>query len=215
MKFKRPSNILPYPLSTENILKIDLSEQATQNIEIKDTASLNDFILNQIKQNGKICAVGGYLEKRNLYQRSPVFDKEGGDRRIHLGIDIWAEAGTGIFSPFDAKIHSFKNNHHFGDYGPTIILEHREKGNVFYTLYGHLSLSSLENKTIRQSIGKNEKFATIGEFPENGDWPPHLHFQVILDMNGFVGDFPGVCSEADLPYYSKLCPDPSGLLGIA
>ena len=50
---------------------------------------------------------------------------------------------------------------------------------------------------------------------ENGDYPPHLHFQIILDIENFYGDYPGVCSENDLKYYSQNCPDPNLVLKLS
>jgi peptidoglycan LD-endopeptidase LytH len=46
----------------------------------------------------------------------------------------------------------------------------------------------------------------------NGDWPPHLHFQLITDMMGNTGDFPGVCLPEEKQAYKVLCPDPIGIL---
>jgi murein DD-endopeptidase MepM/ murein hydrolase activator NlpD len=85
---------------------------------------------------------------------------------------------------------------------------------TFFTLYGHLSLGSLEGLHEGGRIQAGERFASIGPHPENGDWPPHLHFQVIRDMGTYRGDFPGVCNAADRGYYLKLCPDPQLILKI-
>ena len=52
---------------------------------------------------------------------------------------------------------------------------------IFYTLYGHLSPISKDLK-VGQTVKKGEQIATIGTFPQNGNWAEHLHFQVILDM---------------------------------
>lgn len=52
----------------------------------------------------------------------------------------------------------------------------------------------------------------FGEPAENGDWPPHLHFQVIHDMEFKKGDYPGVCSISERERYLKNCPDPDLIL---
>ena len=31
-------------------------------------------------------------------------------------------------------------------------------------------------------VEKGQQIATIGPPPENGNWPPHLHFQIMLDL---------------------------------
>jgi hypothetical protein len=54
-----------------------------------------------------------------------------------------------------------------------------------------------------------EQFASAGPPPSNGDWPPHLHFQVTVNMIGYRGDFPGVASEIEKIQYLQLCPDPN------
>ena len=63
-------------------------------------------------------------------------------------------------------------------------------------------------------IEAGEKLAEIGPYPENGDWPPHLHFQLMTDMLGFEGDFPGVCAVYDRAKFLALCPNPNRLLKI-
>jgi hypothetical protein len=46
----------------------------------------------------------------------------------------------------------------------------------------------------------------------NGNWPPHLHFQLIRDMQGKRGDYPGVVRADELAFYRDNCPDPMALL---
>ena len=117
-------------------------------------------------------------------------------------------------APLDATVHSLAFNDHYGDYGPTVIFTHELSGIIFFTLYGHLSLTSLEGLHEGKTVQTGEHFAAIGPYPENGDWPPHLHFQVIGDMGSYRGDFPGVCNAADRDYYLNLCPDPELILKI-
>ena len=82
----------------------------------------------------------------------------------------------------------------------------------FHTLYGHLSRASLENLSVGKSIKAGEKFAELGSAEVNGDWPPHLHFQIVADMQGKEGDYPGVAAKADLDFYKQNCPNPNLLL---
>ena len=128
-------------------------------------------------------------------------------RTVHLGIDIWMPAGTSVFSPLEGRVHSFNNNAHERDYGPTIILEHQISNDLtFYTLYGHLSLQSLEGLKKGMPVKKGQLIATIGPTPENGNWPPHLHFQVMLDMLDNEGDFPGVGFPEEKDLWLSICP---------
>ncbi|MFC2104942.1 peptidoglycan DD-metalloendopeptidase family protein, partial [Bacteroidota bacterium] len=151
---------------------------------------------------------------RLIYKRSSLFDGDEEPRSIHLGIDIWLEAGTPIYSPLPGIIHSFKRNNEFGDYGPTLILEHLIEGETFYTLYGHLSLESIENKEKGLQVRRGDTIAHIGDENVNGNWPPHLHFQVITDLLGNEGDFPGVAPSSAKEYFQKLCVDPNYILKI-
>ena len=108
----------------------------------------------------------------------------------------------------------FQNNEAMGDYGPTLILKHQIENFIFHTLYGHLSLNSLEGKKIGNFVKKGQQIASLGLPPINGDYAPHLHFQIIIDMENNVGDYPGVCNQKRLAFYSENCPDPNLLLKI-
>jgi 4-aminobutyrate aminotransferase-like enzyme len=62
------------------------------------------------------------------------------------------------------------------------------------------------------AIKAGQEIAKIGPAPENGNWPPHLHFQVMLDMLGKVGDFPGVAFDHEIDVWKSICPDPKRLV---
>ena len=77
-----------------------------------------------------------------------------------------------------------------------------------------MSEASLIGKKIGDIVKKGEQIATLGLPPINGDYAPHLHFQIIIDMEGKTGDYPGVCGEKTLTFYEDNCPDPNLLLKI-
>ena len=183
---------------------------------VSDSAKLADYIDQKIKSKKAKFAYGGYLEQRNIYKRSAYFNSKNSteERNIHLGIDIWADAETPVYAVLDGQVHSFKNNTNQGDYGPTIILQHHIKDLSFYTLYGHLSLASIQDLKLGQSIKQAEIIGTLGDASVNGDYPPHLHFQLIKNIGEYQGDYPGVCSLKELDYYSKNCPNPTFFLGM-
>lgn len=56
--------------------------------------------------------------------------------------------------------------------------------------------------------------ASIGNSEVNGDYAPHLHFQIIKNIEDYWGDYPGVCNTNDLNFYIENCPDPNLLLKI-
>mgnify|MGYP005749634473 CR=1 FL=1 len=202
-------------LTTENILPLDFTEEneALQKVNLSNTAELDHYVFGQLSKAGKKYGIGGYLEKRAIYRRSENFLTEAEDyRNIHLGVDIWTSAGAKIYAPFASKVHSFQDNPGFGNYGPTIILEHNLEGKTLYSLYGHLALEDLLGLELGQEFQAGDIFCQVGPFPENGDWPPHLHFQLIWDMGGNWGDYPGVAAEKDLGFYRENCPDPNWIL---
>ena len=203
-------------LTARNTLKFDFTAatQELDRIDLKDTSAFERYVSGKLNQSGKTYGIGGYLEKRVIYRRSEVFATESEDfRNIHLGIDIWISAGASVHVPYPGKVHSFRDNANFGDYGPTIILEHEIQGKKLYSLYGHLFRKDLENLEIGQEFQAGELLCHVGPFPENGDWPPHLHFQLMWDLGENWGDYPGVAAERDLGFYKENCPDPNGVLG--
>ena len=159
--------------------------------------------------------MGGYLEDRFIYD-SPVFRSEGEEARtLHLGLDIFAPAETSVFAPLEGQVHSFQVNDGQLDYGPTLILEHKpEEGLTFWTLYGHLSEDSLLGIEEGDPIAAGEKIAEFGTPDINGGWAPHLHFQIMLDLQERRGDFPGVCKLSEKDAWAEICPDPRKLLGL-
>jgi peptidoglycan LD-endopeptidase LytH len=178
-------------------------------IDLLNTRMLNDYVFGLLEKNNKDYGYGGYLEDREVYRRSSLFAVQGESARsIHLGIDVWTQPGKAVYIPLQGKVHSFQDNKSFGDYGPTIIMEHNLDGFEFFTLYGHLSSESLKNLHHGKAFAAGELLCSVGQSFENGDWPPHLHFQVIADMMDKKGDFPGVCTKAEVTMFKRLCPDP-------
>ncbi len=205
--------ILGLKLKKDDYCIMDLSVYNTE-FEVLDVESfdgLEAHINETLMDNYAKVGIGGYEENRPIYRKSDLYCK-GGDapkRCIHLAIDCWTAADAKVFAPLDGVVHSFQNNNNPLDYGGTIILEHRLGGAFFYTLYGHLSIKSLEGLSVGMTIGKGQNFCRLGEPKENGGWPPHLHFQLITDMLGYKGDFPGVSTEEQAPYYMNICPNPA------
>lgn len=192
------------------------SSNSALTFDVSSSDEWEDYINNYLNKNDKKVAFGGYLEVRDIYNRSDYFSKlsEENQRNIHLGIDLWCDAQTAVLAVLDGEIHSFKNNTNHGDYGPTIILKHTFNNNVFYSLYGHLSESSLDNLQIGTLVKQGEKIAILGDSSVNGDYAPHLHFQLILDMEKYIGDYPGVSSKKMLDFYQQNCPNPNLLLKL-
>lgn len=226
-----PSNLLfqEYARSTQWDLYRLIPEAKNLKIEPLDLSVSSKFIGNYseytLTENlynrigkryatDKTLLVGGYGEARPVYTTDAfkVKSNEGFEHRtIHLGVDFWQEAGLAIHSVEDGEIIGLYDNCLPKDYGPTIILKHQLHNLTFFTLYGHLTKESLQNKTVGQTVKKDEKIAELGSELENGGWAPHLHFQIILDMLGQQTDFYGVSTPTLWPIFKSICPDPNFL----
>jgi 4-aminobutyrate aminotransferase-like enzyme len=163
-------------------------------------------------------AIGRYDEPRLLYV-SAAFANGGrvtDERRtVHIGLDLFAEAGTPVYAPFAGRVHAFADNDAPCDFGPVIILEHAtDDGTPFYTLYGHLSRESLKGLKVGQPIRAGKKFARLGTPDVNGNWTPHLHLGIMADMFGLGTEFPVVARPSFRQEWLSFCPDPNLIAGI-
>ncbi|MGY2132040.1 peptidoglycan DD-metalloendopeptidase family protein [Hymenobacter sp. HD11105] len=210
------SPVLPVDLNGPEVCRLDFTAQnpLVVGADLRDTAAFEALVAEMLASQEALIGVGGYLENRIIYRRSPGLfgDPALPARSMHLGVDVWVRAGTPVWSPLPATVHSLADNDNFGDYGPTVILEHDLEGIPFYTLYGHLARREVALLRPGMFIEPGVTFAEVGPPPENGDWPPHLHFQVISNMLGLKGDFPGVALPADQEKWEALCPNPNLIL---
>ncbi|MEZ4803729.1 MAG: peptidoglycan DD-metalloendopeptidase family protein [Gelidibacter sp.] len=215
---KYPLPVLDASISLKKYIPLDLSisNQALKEVDVSSSVALQTYVNNHIAKHDGFVAYGGYNEIRSIYRRSDYFNQEDieTERNIHLGMDLWLAAGSSIIAPLDGVVHSFAYNKNFGDYGPTIILKHYINDVIFYTLYGHLSLSSIENLWEGQLFRQGETLAILGNPSVNGDYPPHLHLQIIKEIGDYKGDYPGVCSKKNLEFYLSNCPDPNLMLKL-
>jgi len=210
----RIGKVVDYNPETDRLFPFDFTASNTELSpeDILDTEKFCAWVNAKLAENNCCFGIGGYMEHRTLYARSELFNTGEEPRRLHLGIDIWAGADTPVYSPIEGAIHSFQDNDHFGDYGPTIILQHDLDGLILYTLYGHLNRESLIGLVVGKPIAKNEQIAVFGTKEVNGHWPPHLHFQLMFDIEGKWGDYPGVGYYSEKEKYLKNIPDPNLIL---
>ena len=184
-------------------------------------SALTSKIFDLMEAAGVPNGIGRYNEARLLYT-SPLFNAGAGSesplaerRTIHLGMDFFAAPGTTIHAPLDGTVHLFANNAAPLDYGPLVILQHDAGHNrPFFTLYGHLTTDSLNSLQLGHKIARGAEFARIGNAKENGGWPPHVHFQIILDLLDLGANFPGVAFASQRAVWTSLSPDPNLLIGI-
>jgi len=168
----------------------------------------NASLMKKFIQEGR-WGIGGYLEKRTGMYTAPQYENR---RNIHMGVDIWAPAEEPVFSPLPGQI-IYKDFHDQpGNYGGTMVLEHRMQGESLYALYGHLSKDSVGAAGIGKNLKAGEQLARLGDWRENGNWQPHLHLQLSLHDPG-KADMPGVVAADQLETAKLNYPDPKILIG--
>jgi len=181
------------------------------------------IIKGEIDKEGAKAGIGKYGECR-LPQTHEGFEFSKQSRQktddagiIHLGLDIFAELGTSIFVPLEGTVHFVqKKKEDKRSCSSAVILRHRvDKGKiVFYTLYRNLARNSLARLSPGRIIKKREKIGKIASSEENGGWPAHVHFQVILDLLSLNCDFPGIAQYPERQVWLSLCPDPNLILQV-
>ena len=212
--------LLGEALNPEKTAVLDLSAGSflsakTDGVSLEKQQNILDEYL---RENNAEIGVGKYTEARSFYAAKEFLNNsiDGQEKRtIHLGIDVFAPSGASIFAPIDGVVHQLQDNQSPLDYGPTVILKHQpENGPEFFTLYGHLGRECLQQLQIGQVIKGGMPLAKIGNSNENGGWLPHVHFQLILDLFDFDGNYPGVALPSVKNVWSSICPGPGLMLGL-
>ncbi|MGA9239656.1 peptidoglycan DD-metalloendopeptidase family protein [Robiginitalea sp.] len=204
-------------ISTSQYFRVDLSiTNDTLGDALKDPESCQAYLDRVLEKHKKRVAFGGYLERRGLYDGFGHFNPgESGKREYHLGVDFWAPAGTSVHTPWKGRVHSWANRTARGDYGPVLLLEHLIYGKPLYSVYGHLSSGSLDGLFKGREFEMGQEVGRLGTASENGGYAPHLHFQFVRDLEGYSGDYPGVCALEQLEFYRENCPDPLDYLNFS
>jgi len=202
--------------SFNEVFCLDLSVSSTWlgNISEFNDIDLFNYKINTLqKEKPNSLLIGAYDEARPLYH-TESYKKEGNNgpeyRTIHLGVDFFVPSETPLHSFMDGKIVSLYGNNKDKDYGNVIILKHlTDDGIPFYTLYGHLSKKSMNLFKVGDYVKKGDLIAYIGKPEENGNWEPHLHFQIMLDLIGNKNDFPGVAFPNQKELMCSISPNPN------
>ena len=191
---------------------LDLSTGATlcgQSIAGLDVDELGKLIDQRMAEAGTAFAFGRWAEPRELYSNDNFATQESDETRtIHLGIDVFCAAGTPVHAPLDGVVEYVANNEGELDYGPMLIVRHGME-NDLRTLYGHLSPGTLDHVREGQAVAAGDTIAWVGAPPTNGNWPPHLHFQLINDLLELGTDFPGVALKSEQRRWLDLSPSPA------
>ena len=178
--------------------------------------ALSAWCAAELAQAGATVGIGRYREDRPVY-RAPHFEMpDPAERRsIHLGLDLFAPAGTPVQAPIDGVVEAVGDAQAPGDYGGTLLLRHETgDGTPFWTLYGHLRPASLAGLAPGQAVGAGDRIAALGDLAENGHWPPHLHFQLLTHLLDMGAGIWGVAPKSQLEVWESISPDPNIVAGI-
>lgn len=221
LKYKS-SDLKPFPIIKEmqvnNTVTIDLDVRSEQSPEVaypEDIESYISFTQDPKGNAERVYGVGGYMELRPFYTTTAYKEKSWiGDRwrTMHMGIDLWCPEGTTVYCPVKSRVYSVYDNDVYGDYGPTVILKVLDPEVDVFLLFGHLSRSALMELQEGEIIDAGDIIGYIGDEEENGQWPPHLHFQVIRSMFHFKNNYAGVCDPLFEDFWREVCPSPYDFL---
>jgi 4-aminobutyrate aminotransferase-like enzyme len=159
--------------------------------------------------------IGRYAEDRGIYDH-PDAPREANPRKIHHAIDIFLPAGAEVLCPYPGTIADFANDTEHHGFGGILILRHETDQSVpFWTFYGHLAPGGLAGLKRGQKIDKGTVIGRLAAEAENGDWPPHLHFQLMTHLLGWEAlDVIGISWASQWELWREICPDPNIVLGI-
>lgn len=211
-------SLFDFDLDRAGRLVVSLVEGAPGMEHGANPAAYWEWLTEQMNVAGATVAIGNYGEARDVYTTAQFRDPMCAEPRSqHLGLDLFVPAGTSLHAPYAGTVVSVVDNAIPLDYGPTLILEHRagDGGPVFYTLYGHLARESLDRLTVGDRVAAGQRIGSIGADDVNGGWAPHLHFQLITDLLGTAGNFPGVGHPSLWPVWRQVSPDANLVLGLA
>src|SRR5690606_5415821 len=216
---QEPKPVVELPEREEEVAVLDLSV-SSPDAELRatdDTERFTERVFGRMRELGARIGVGRYLEPRGFYLTDGFAGRPGDPRErrsVQLGIDLFVEEGTEVRARLGSKVTLVEDHEARPDYGPTVVLEHRSPRGRFWTLYGHLDAESVAAREPGKELAPGEAFARIGAPPGNGDWPPHLHFQIVTHFLGYGGDFPGVAAPRERSVWASFSPDPNVLLRL-
>ncbi len=213
--------ILPEGLRGSRSMLLDLSvgsELLGADPADLETGPLGSRIDEAMARARARVGIGRWNEARPIYLGPAFADGDhpiDDHRTIHLGVDFFVDASTSVHTPLDAVVEAVGDNRGYKDYGPVVLLRHEPVGApVFWTLWGHLDAEVLSRLEVGDELAAGEVVARVGAPPRNGDWPAHLHLQMVLDPLGLGHDVPGVAPPRERSTWKAWFPDPSALCGL-
>ena len=147
----------------------DFSSKNPKTLEynLNDFKEFNDDIFNELKNSGMSWGIGKYLEeRRNILRGSTNIINE--KRIYHLGLDIIVPYSSVVFCPLDGTVYKLGKETQKGNYGGYLVLKHKIKDLIFYSLYGHLKTP--HKVQLGQELVAGQELGKIGKESDSGGW---------------------------------------------
>ena len=217
---KSLSPLLGRPLSNHRVLHIPFGDAAHP--LVKSAAAMDvvacekEWQALRQAQNAEL-GLGPWGEKRAVYAGAMFQSKLIRDvrRTRHLGLDIFAEAGTPMLTPLAGRVVDVVIEREPLGYGCAVLIEHEpEPGVRFASLWGHLAHRTAQRIQKGQSLAAGEEIGPLGDAQDNGGWLPHLHLQLVAYATDDLSPIPGVGEEAYLDLWAKLYPPAYDFAGL-
>src|SRR5262245_31506883 len=167
-------------------------------------------------QTGVELGIGPWGEERPVYS-SDAFQSvfaPGERRSVHLGLDLFAPAGSNVRTPLDATVVDLFETDLPLDYGHAVLLRHEPEEHAFYSLWGHLSAKTVRDRTVGERLNAGDVIGQFGAPHENGNWQPHVHIQLITYRPEHAGDVIGAGEARYRAVWGELFPNPMQFVGL-
>ena len=168
-------------------------------------------------RDGIDLGIGPWCEDRPVYSSS-AFDSvfaPGQRRSLHLGLDLFAPAGTVVRAPLAGEVVDLFATDLPLDYGHAVLLRHEpEAGLVFHSLWGHLAAQTVKDRRIGERLAAGAEIGRMGAPAENGNWQPHVHIQLVTYGSPRAADVIGAGEAAYRDVWAELFPSPASFAGL-
>ncbi|HET6620395.1 MAG TPA: aminotransferase class III-fold pyridoxal phosphate-dependent enzyme, partial [Dongiaceae bacterium] len=167
-------------------------------------------------KDGTELGIGPWGEQRPVYSSDAfrsLFDPDL-RRTMHLGLDLFAPAGSNVRTPLDATVVDLYETDVPLDYGHAVLLRHEPEGLAFYSLWGHLSAQTVRDRKVGEQLRAGEVIGQLGDTHENGNWQPHVHIQLITYRPERAADIIGAGEPGYRDVWRDLFPDPLDFAGL-
>jgi 4-aminobutyrate aminotransferase-like enzyme/Ser/Thr protein kinase RdoA (MazF antagonist) len=169
-----------------------------------------------VDKDGIELGIGPWGEERPVYSSDAFRSVFAPDQRrsLHLGLDLFVPAGSNVRTPIDGVVVDLFETDVALDYGHAVLLKHEPEGLAFYSLWGHLSAQTVQDRKVDEKLKAGEVIGQLGDTHENGNWQPHVHIQLISYQPERAGDVIGAGEPGYRDMWRELFPDPVHFAGL-